>query len=132
MNENTFGLVACVALAGAILYESRRKPAATVARPGQSYTTPTSVAEQLARGVWGLISGNLAGQPKGITTENARTAFRQGELQAERTTTAWGGPSRSIVADDPNGWGLTDGTLTAPVYDPGNDFVQNPFMVNAL
>ena len=68
-----------------------------VARVGQSYTTPTSVGEQLARGVWGLISGNQAAQPKGITTENARTAFRQGELQAERTTTAWGGPSRSTV-----------------------------------
>lgn len=100
---------------------------------GQAYTTPTTVAEQLARGVVALTQGFLSGQPKGVSTENTRTAFRQAELQAQRTAVGWGGPSQSIVMyDDPNGWALTDSTLSAPVYNPSTDLVHNPFAVNAL
>jgi len=137
MSENTFALVAGVALVGAILWDAQRKKAATTntagrTSTGQAYTTPTSVGEQLARGVVGLTLGWLSGQPKGVTTENARTAFRQAELQAERTSAGWSGPSQSIVyTDNPDGH-YGDSRLTTPVYDVSTDFAQNPFALAAI
>jgi hypothetical protein len=138
MSENTFGLVALVAVVGALVWDMQRKKAAastnTAGRTstGQAYATPTSVGEQLARGVVGLTLGWLSGQPKGVTTENARTAFRQAELQAERASVGWSGPSQSIVyTDNPDErWG--DSNLTAPVYDPSTDLVHNPFALAAI
>jgi hypothetical protein len=139
MSENTFGLVALVALVGAIVWDAQRKKAAPVnptgrTSTGQAYATPTSVGEQLARGVVGLTLGWLSPTPKGVTTENARTAFRQAELQAERTAAGWVGPSQSQVFDphEVEGWATIDSTLSAPVYNPSTDLVQNPFAANAL
>jgi hypothetical protein len=137
MSDNTFILVAGAAIVAAIWLDSRSKRATATATAGrtstgQAYTTPTSVGEQLARGVVGLTLGLLSPQPKGVTTENARTAFRMSELQSERTATGWGGPSQSIVyTDDPNEkW--NDANLSAPVYNPSTDLVHNPFALAAI
>jgi len=135
MSENTFAMLAVAGLVAAIWWDSRKKaaPINTAGRTstGQAYATPTSMGEQIARGVVGLTLGFLSAKPKGVTAENAQDAFVRAELQAARTATGWSGPSQSIV-DDPNGWGLTDGTLSAPVYNPSTDLVHNPFALAAL
>jgi hypothetical protein len=138
MSDNAFVLVAGVAMVGAILWDARQKKAAPSnatgrTSTGQAYATPTSVAEQLARGVVGLTKGFLSPTPKGVTAENAQDAFRRAEIQAGNAAAGWTGPSQSRVYDYPNdGWGLSDGTLSAPVYNPSTDLVHNPFMAAAL
>jgi hypothetical protein len=137
MSENTFAVVAIAGLVAAIWWDHRsKKPVASNpagrTSTGQAYATPTSVAEQLARGVVGLTLGFLSGQPKGITPENARTAFRQAELQGDRAASSWSGPSQSIVYTDNADEHYGDSHLTAPVYDRTDTLVQNPFLLAAL
>jgi len=136
MSENTFALVAGVALVAAIWYDSRRKPAATATAtgaPAQSYSTPTAIGELTARLVNAMTRSVIGPAPKGVTPENAQDAFRRAEIQAQNAAAGWSGPTQSRVAVDGNGWGVdNDSNIAAPVYDRNTQLEQNPYLLAAL
>lgn len=133
-------LVAGLALA-ALWFYSRQARAQTPASTGRAvagraYDTPTSVGEQLARGVVGMLSGFLPGPPKTDRTGNVtdRDALRRVDRQIDPY---WSGPTDSAVdsnitaaAYSGQQWdqaGQVDSAPIAPVFDPTFDVYDTRF-----